>query len=167
MHLVSHVKVAADRKQWLRPDPGHLSGRNCFGCAENSRHANYPRTGKEQTRLLRGRGRLFRFRWRARLLHRAAFRGLERWKGIFSKSSGHGVANSNPHSEYEETVNKAGAMAKALAMAKQIRPPRTDKRGNSGEVRQLCLTRLTGRQPAKTAWQAVIQVKRVMSNCAN
>src|SRR4029453_14741518 len=28
------------------------------------------------------------------------------------------VADSNPHSEYEETINKARAMAKALAMAK-------------------------------------------------
>jgi anthranilate synthase component 1 len=30
------------------------------------------------------------------------------------------VADSNPHSEYEETVNKARAMAKALSMAAQM-----------------------------------------------
>ena len=37
------------------------------------------------------------------------------------------VADSNPHSEYEETVNKARAMAKALSMATQISPPRNGK----------------------------------------
>ena len=35
------------------------------------------------------------------------------------------------------------------------------------EVRQLCLTRLAGCQPAKTAWQAIIQLEAVISNSAN
>jgi anthranilate synthase component 1 len=54
------------------------------------------------------------------------------------------VADSNPHSEYEETVNKARAIAKALAMAKQIRPPRRGKRGyNTSEIGDFELRELT------------------------
>src|SRR4030095_365764 len=41
------------------------------------------------------------------------------------------VADSNPRSEYEETVNKARAMTKALSMAKQIKPSRSGKRGDN------------------------------------
>ena len=33
------------------------------------------------------------------------------------------VADSDPQREYEETVNKAQAMAKALAMAAQMKSP--------------------------------------------
>src|SRR5213082_433990 len=39
------------------------------------------------------------------------------------------VADSSPHSEYEETVNKARAMRKALAMATRITPSRRGERG--------------------------------------
>ena len=54
------------------------------------------------------------------------------------------VADSNPQSEYEETVNKARAIAKALAMAKQISPPRRGKRGcNASEIGDFALRELT------------------------
>jgi anthranilate synthase component I len=54
------------------------------------------------------------------------------------------VADSNPHSEYEETVNKAQAMAKALSMAKRIRPPASGKRGcNATDIGDLELRELT------------------------
>jgi len=52
---------------------------------------------------------------------------LKNGKAYFQTGAGI-VADSNPRSEYEETVNKSRAMAKALAMAKQIRPPRRAKR---------------------------------------
>ena len=71
---------------------------------------------------------------------------LKDGKAYFQAGAGI-VADSNPHSEYEETVNKAGAMAKALAMAKQIRQPRRDKRGNSGN--QAALPDSAGRRPAR------------------
>jgi anthranilate synthase component I len=54
------------------------------------------------------------------------------------------VADSNPRSEYEETVNKSRAMAKALVMAKQIRPPRRDtRRCNVREIGDFELRELT------------------------
>jgi anthranilate synthase component 1 len=54
------------------------------------------------------------------------------------------VADSNPHTEYEETVNKARAMAKALSMATRIRPPRTGGRGcNASEIGDFALRELT------------------------
>jgi anthranilate synthase component 1 len=54
------------------------------------------------------------------------------------------VADSSPQSEHEETVNKARAIAKALAMAKQIRPARRDKRGcNASEIGDFELRELT------------------------
>ena len=45
---------------------------------------------------------------------------LKNGKAYFQAGAGI-VADSNPHSEYEETVNKARAMAKALALANRIR----------------------------------------------
>src|SRR5437773_29505 len=54
------------------------------------------------------------------------------------------VADSNPQSEYEETVNKARAIAKALAMAKQIGPARRGKPGcNASEIGDFDLRELT------------------------
>src|SRR6266478_2287182 len=47
---------------------------------------------------------------------------LKNGKAYFQAGAGI-VADSDPSFEYEETVSKARAMAKALAMAKQIRPP--------------------------------------------
>jgi anthranilate synthase component 1 len=60
------------------------------------------------------------------------------------------VADSNPQSEYEETVNKARAMAKALSMATRIRPPQTRRRGYKAsengnlELRELTLRLMRG-----------------------
>jgi anthranilate synthase component 1 len=51
---------------------------------------------------------------------------LKNGKAYFQAGAGI-VADSNPHSEYEETVNKARAMAKALSMAAQIRLPPNGK----------------------------------------
>ena len=68
---------------------------------------------------------------------------LKNGKAYFQTGAGI-VADSNPRSEYEETVNKSRAMAKALAMAKQIRPPRRDKRGcNAREIGDFELRELT------------------------
>jgi anthranilate phosphoribosyltransferase len=53
------------------------------------------------------------------------------------------VADSNPHSEYEETVNKARAMAKALAMATQIRPRSVKPGRNRSEIGDFELRELT------------------------
>jgi anthranilate synthase component I len=73
---------------------------------------------------------------------------LKNGKAYFQAGAGI-VADSNPQSEYEESVNKARAIAKALAMAKQIRPP-TVKRGSSAsetgdfELRELTLRLMRG-----------------------
>jgi anthranilate synthase component 1 len=73
---------------------------------------------------------------------------LKNGKAYFQAGAGI-VADSNPQSEYEESVNKARAMAKALAMAKQIGPP-TVKRGCSAsengnfELRELTLRLMRG-----------------------
>ena len=74
---------------------------------------------------------------------------LKNGKAYFQTGAGI-VADSNPHSEYEETVNKAAAMAKALAMAKQVRPAGKDNRGWKGravgdfELRELTLRLMRG-----------------------
>jgi anthranilate synthase component 1 len=47
---------------------------------------------------------------------------LKNGKAYFQAGAGI-VADSNANSEYTETINKAGAMAKALSMAKQMRSP--------------------------------------------
>jgi anthranilate synthase component 1 len=68
---------------------------------------------------------------------------LKNGKAYFQAGAGI-VADSNPQSEYEETVNKARAIAKALAMAKQIRPARRGKRGcNASEIGDFELRELT------------------------
>jgi anthranilate synthase component I len=68
---------------------------------------------------------------------------LKNGKAYFQAGAGI-VADSNPHSEYEETVNKARAMANALSMAKRIRPPRSGKRGcNRSEIGDFELREIT------------------------
>jgi anthranilate synthase component I len=74
---------------------------------------------------------------------------LKNGKAYFQAGAGI-VADSNPHSEYEETVNKAHAMAKALSMATRIRPSRAVKRGCNAsdlgdcELRELTLRLMRG-----------------------
>jgi anthranilate synthase component 1 len=59
---------------------------------------------------------------------------LKNGKAYFQAGAGI-VADSNPHAEYEETVNKARAMAKALSMAAQIRlSPNGKDRCKSSQV---------------------------------
>jgi anthranilate synthase component I len=67
---------------------------------------------------------------------------LKNGKAYFQAGAGI-VADSNPQSEYEESVNKARAMAKALAMAKQIRPPTVKRECNIREIGDLELRELT------------------------
>jgi anthranilate synthase component 1 len=68
---------------------------------------------------------------------------LKNGKAYFQTGAGI-VADSNPHSEYEETVNKGRAMAKALAMATLIRRSRTGERGcNASEIGDFQLRKLT------------------------
>src|SRR4029453_4891239 len=68
---------------------------------------------------------------------------LKNGKAYFQAGAGI-VADSNPLSEYEETVSKARAMAKALAMANQNRPPlRGKKECNASGIGNLELRELT------------------------
>ena len=69
---------------------------------------------------------------------------LKNGKAYFQAGAGI-VADSIPHSEYDETVNKARAMAKALSMAKRIRPPRSGKSGCRSEAANFELRELTVR----------------------
>src|SRR5207244_6179933 len=66
---------------------------------------------------------------------------LKNGKAYFQSGAGI-VADSSPHSEYEETVNKARAMRKALAMATRITPSR---RGgcNASDIGDFKLRELT------------------------
>ena len=74
---------------------------------------------------------------------------LKSGKAYFQAGAGI-VADSNPHSEYEETVNKAHAMAKALSMATRITPSQRGKRGGKAtevgdfELRELTLRLMRG-----------------------
>ena len=74
---------------------------------------------------------------------------LKDGKAYFQAGAGI-VADSSPRSEYEETVNKAHAMAKALSMATRITPSRKDKRGCKAtevgdfELRELTLRLMRG-----------------------
>src|SRR5438552_18891921 len=108
--------------QRVRFSESDISRRHCLGRAKNPRHANYQRVGKDEARLLRGRDRLFRIRWQCRFMHRVALRGVKNGQAYFQAGAGI-VADSNPRLEFEETVNKARAMSKALAMA--VRMERT------------------------------------------
>jgi anthranilate synthase component I len=69
---------------------------------------------------------------------------LKNGKAYFQAGAGI-VADSIPHSEYDETINKARAMAKALSMAKRIRPPRSGKPGCRSEIGNFELRELTVR----------------------
>jgi anthranilate synthase component I len=69
---------------------------------------------------------------------------LKNGKAYFQAGAGI-VADSIPHSEYDETVNKARAMAKALSMAKRIGPPRSGNPGCRSEVGNFELRELTVR----------------------
>jgi anthranilate synthase component I len=74
---------------------------------------------------------------------------LKNGKAYFQTGAGI-VADSNPHSEYEETVNKARAMAKALSMANGIKPPQRGKRacnateGSDFELREVTMRLMRG-----------------------
>jgi anthranilate synthase component 1 len=74
---------------------------------------------------------------------------LKNGKAYFQAGAGI-VADSRPHAEYEETVNKARAMAKALSMATRIRPPQSGKRGCTAsktgdfQLRELTLRLMRG-----------------------
>jgi len=74
---------------------------------------------------------------------------LKSGKAYFQAGAGI-VADSNPHSEYQETVSKAHAMAKALSMATRITPPRRGKPGSKAtevgdfELRELTLRLMRG-----------------------
>jgi len=68
---------------------------------------------------------------------------LKNGKAYFQAGAGI-VADSDPHSEYEETVNKARAMAKALSMATLVGPPQNRKhQGKKSEIGDFELHRLT------------------------
>src|SRR5438876_386391 len=68
---------------------------------------------------------------------------LKNGKAYFQSGAGI-VADSSPHSEYEETVNKARAMRKALAMATRITPSRRGERGcNASDTGDFKLRELT------------------------
>jgi anthranilate synthase component 1 len=68
---------------------------------------------------------------------------LKNGKAYFQSGAGI-VADSSPHSEYEETVNKARAMRKALAMATRITPSRRSERGcNASDIGDFELRELT------------------------
>jgi anthranilate synthase component 1 len=68
---------------------------------------------------------------------------LKNGKAYFQAGAGI-VADSSPHSEYEETVNKAHAMRKALAMATRITPSRTGECGcNASDIGDFKLRELT------------------------
>src|SRR5262249_46832485 len=74
---------------------------------------------------------------------------LKNGKAYFQAGAGV-VADSNPHWEYVENVNKAHAMANALSMAARITTSRNGKRGCSGteigdvELRELTLRLMRG-----------------------
>ena len=68
---------------------------------------------------------------------------LKNGKAYFQSGAGI-VADSSPHSEYEETVNKARAMRKALAMATRITPSRRGECGcNASDIGDFKLHELT------------------------
>ena len=67
---------------------------------------------------------------------------LKNGKAYFQAGAGI-VADSNPQSEYEESVNKARAMAKALATAKQIRPSTVKRECDIREIGDFELRELT------------------------
>ena len=68
---------------------------------------------------------------------------LKNGKAYFQSGAGI-VADSSPHSEYEETVNKARAMRKALAMATRITPSRRGECGcNASDIGDFKLRELT------------------------
>ena len=70
---------------------------------------------------------------------------LKKGKAYFQAGAGI-VADSNPHLEYEETLNKAHAMAKALSIANRLAPRRSGKRGsNAAEIGDFELRKLTRR----------------------
>src|SRR5438132_5630621 len=68
---------------------------------------------------------------------------LKNGKAYFQSGAGI-VADSSPHSEYEETVNKARAMRKALAMATRITPSRRGECGcNASDIGDFKLLEVT------------------------
>ena len=80
---------------------------------------------------------------------------LKNGKAYFQAGAGI-VADSDPNSEYGESINKARAMAKALSMATQIRPSRNGKHrckpgeGGDSELRDLTLRLMRGENLNRT-----------------
>ena len=87
--------------------------------AEGPGDADHRRAGADPPRPLRRRGRLHRFRRQHGHLHRPADDRLA-GSGVYDVQAGAGVvADSVPAPEYEETMNKAKAMLKAVEIAEK------------------------------------------------
>ena len=119
MHLVSSVSGAARRRAQRARRPARLlSRRHADRRAQDPRHADHRRARAGAARRLRRRGRLL-----------SASPATSTWRSPSARSSRSGdtvyvqagagiVADSDPDAEYEETVNKARAVVRALEMAR-------------------------------------------------
>ena len=117
MHIVSQVEgtLSADKTP-LRSDARDLPRRHPERRAQNPRHADHLRTGADRARPLRRLRRLFLFQRQPGLLHHHPHRPAQ-GRQAYVQAGGGWVNDSTPEGEYQETVNKAKAMLKAVALA--------------------------------------------------
>ncbi len=121
MHLVSHVQAATGARAGLaRRAAGRVPGRHAQRRAQDPRHGDHRRARAAPARHLRRRRRL-------RVVHRQHGSGDRD-----PHPGGHGRhrlrtgrrghrADSDPAAEYEETLNKARAVLRAVALARKSR----------------------------------------------
>ena len=118
MHLVSALEGTLAQGprcagRFCRVFPGG----NAQRCAQGSRHADHRRVGTDAARHLRRIGALCGFRGQSGFLHRHSHHA-HAGKTAYLQAGAGIVADSDPAREFEESMNKAQALLRAVEMAR-------------------------------------------------
>jgi anthranilate synthase component 1 len=117
MHIVSNVEGRTEgRRGCSGRAQGHLPGRHGVRRAQGARHGNHRRTGTQQARHLCRRVGYLGFNGDMDLCHRDPHRG-DQGRPLHVQAGAGIVADSDPDSEWQETLNKARAQLRAAEMA--------------------------------------------------
>ena len=117
MHLVRRWKEAAAGTRRARCFRGLLPCRHAQRRAQSSRHADHRRTRAGAARDLWRLSALRRFRRQSGFLHRHPHHAGEGRRAYVQAGAGI-VADSDPHREFQECMNKAQALLKAVELAR-------------------------------------------------
>ena len=106
-------------RECLRSHAGHFSGGNRQRGTQSAGDADHRRKGGDDPGSLFGRARLFFLRRKPRFVHRDPLRPHPRRRGFRAVRSGPG-RRFGSEKEFEETINKARGLLKAVAISEIV-----------------------------------------------